>query len=903
MVVRSRVYRRVSEGVRFVNFKTILFTGFGVVIVAVGIILGVIINTYYNQTQKVNLLVNDRYIKIEHANTIRYEMGTIELESLGEMDEVDPSLIQTMEKAFQTTNQKIVELENLIQIQEAKGILANLSNHYDSFKLSYEEFLVNRDPNLLEIAKEDQSILLGNVEELINFQEEVMQDTLNQTEKDYNAVLKTIIIFGIIGIILTIMIGIIVVHSITKRLRRFKSVLVTLADDDYGYQRVDIQSNDEIGEIAKAYNELVATLEKQEQIEKDYRVKIENQNWLKTRFAELSVLTQGVNNLQVAGERHIQKIAKTIGANYGVLYVVKNEEEETYLEKLSSYAYSSTSQHENTGRDRIYIGEGLVGQCAKTKELILLENITDDYIKISSGLGSSKPMNIIIVPIVLEDELLGVMELATLETFTALHQDFLQQSNEMLGITFSRIYRHIQVEELLSESQILNEELQTQSEELQMQQEELRTMNDEVEAQYRSAETKTKELEEIKENLELKTQEIIMSSKYKSEFMANMSHELRTPLNSLLILSQMMMENKEQNLTNQQLEYVNTIFTSGHDLLQLINDILDLSKIESGKMEIVEGEVLINDIIHSLHRQFMPVAKNKEISFTFTQDPDLPDIIYTDEHRVNQILKNLLSNAFKFTERGHVQVNISRTTRQDQMYIAFSIIDTGIGIAKDKLSAIFEAFTQADGTTSRKYGGTGLGLSISQELAKLINGFVSCESIEKEGSTFTLYIPLGEEDKQEELEQSVTVSIPVETMDAGENEVATAQEQPLLMGKRVLVVDDDMRNIFALTSSLEAAGMEVTFAENGKEAIKKLQEQKETDIVLMDIMMPEMDGYEAMRVIKSMKEYENLPIIALTAKAMKDDRQKCMDAGASDYISKPVNLDQLFSIIRVWLHH
>lgn len=887
------------------NFKTTLYIGFAVVIIAMGIIASIIINTYQNQTQQMNELVNDRYIKIEHANTIRYEMSSIDLDNISERNEVNQQSIQLSEKAFQRANQKLVELEKLIEIQQAKDIFAKLANNYDSFRSSYDELISNQasesNSNTLERVKEDKANLTSTVEELINFQEKVMQDTLKQTEEAYSDVLKNIIISGAIGLVFALTIAFIVVNNITKRLRKFKSVLVTLADDHYGYTRVDIHSNDEIGQIANAYNELVSTLEKQEQIEQQYRIKIEDQNWLKTSIAELSVLIQGVSDLNLAGERFIQKLSQTIGASYGVLYLLHKDEEIPYLEKLSSYAYTKPKSNQ-LALNRISFGEGLVGQCAKSKEMILLENISDDYIQISSGLGHTNPTRIVIVPIVLEDELLGVMELATLQPVTDLHQDFLVQANEMLGVTFNRIFKHQQVEKLLEESQILNEELQTQSEELQLQQEELRTMNDEIEAQYRSAELKTKELEEIKDRLEQKTKEIIASSTYKSEFLANMSHELRTPLNSLLILSQMLRENKEQNLTDKQLEYVNTIFASGHDLLQLINDILDLSKIESGKMEIVEGEVLITDIVNSLQRQFMPIAKKKGLEFTLEYDVNLPDIIFTDEQRLNQILKNLLSNAFKFTEKGQVQLQIAPSTQKNEKFIAFSVTDTGTGIAKDKISAIFEAFTQADGTTSRKYGGTGLGLSISQELARLINGTISCESIENQGSTFTLYIPQGEELKQNEVESDVTVSIPADSKDASDHEVATTKEQPLLIGKKVLVVDDDMRNIFALTSSLEAAGMEVSFAENGRDAINILQEE-DPDIVLMDIMMPEMDGYEAMRVIKGMKEYENLPIIALTAKAMKDDRQKCIDAGASDYISKPVNLEQLFSIIRVWLHH
>ncbi len=850
-----------------------------------------------------NELVNDRYLKIEHANAIRYEMGSI---NLNEGTQMNQSFIQSSEKSFQRANQKLVELEQLIEIQQAKDILSSVSNHFNSFRIRYEELLSNqvveRNPDLLKLLEEDQAILIDTVEELIALQEKVMQETLKQTEQSYDNVLKTIIISGTVGIILTLVIAYFVIHLISKRLRTFRNVLVTLADDDYGYTKVDINSNDEIGEIAKAYNELVSTLEKQEQIEQEYRTKIEDQNWLKTSFAEISVLTQGINNLQLASDRYIQKIPQTIGASYGVLYLLVEDEEQPYLEKRSSYAYTSSPTNA-TPLDKIKLGEGLIGQCAKMKETILLENIADDYIQISSGLGHSKPKNIIIVPIVHEEELLGVMELASLHVFSDLHQDFLKQANDMLGITFSRIFKHKQVEKLLEESQILNEELQTQSEELQQQQEELRTMNDEIEAQYRSAELKTKELEEIRKNLENKTKEIITSSRYKSEFMANMSHELRTPLNSLLILSQMLLENKDQNLTTKQLEYIHTIFTSGNDLLQLINDILDLSKIESGKMEIVEGEVFITDIIHSLQRQFMPIAKKKGLAFSIEKDSELPDIIYTDEQRINQILKNLLSNAFKFTEKGEVKLTISIMTENNKKGISFSVIDSGIGIAKDKLDVIFEAFTQADGTTNRKYGGTGLGLSISQELAKLINGTLSCVSMEQQGSTFTLFIPISGEVERITTNHEATVSIPGGSSDSNTHEVAATKEQPLLVGKKVLVVDDDMRNIFALTSSLEAAGMEVSFAENGREAVEIIRNQSEIDIVLMDIMMPEMNGYEAMRTIRNIDGYEHLPIIALTAKAMKDDRQKCIDAGASDYISKPVNLEQLFSIIRVWLHH
>jgi two-component system chemotaxis sensor kinase CheA len=387
----------------------------------------------------------------------------------------------------------------------------------------------------------------------------------------------------------------------------------------------------------------------------------------------------------------------------------------------------------------------------------------------------------------------------------------------------------------------------------------------------------------------------------------------------------MLMEKKNENLTAKQLEYIQTIYSSGNDLLHLINEILDLAKVEAGKIEVIHGEVPLEKITSFAERYFSPLARQKSLAFSMIVDDELPNFIYTDEHRLNQILTNLLSNAFKFTEKGSISFIIKKVVqnesdrqyfdRQTKHMISFTIADTGIGISKDKQELIFNAFIQADGTTSRKYGGTGLGLSISRELAYLLGGFIDLKSDEGSGSSFTLYLPMNHVNESENNFPSISetaASLNEEESpliggcefqpDADLIDEDTAGEYSLMNGKKILIVDDDMRNIYALSSALEEFEIEVLFAENGREGIEVLQENPDIDLILMDIMMPEMDGFEAMRKIRTEPEYQDLPIIALTAKAMKHNREECIEAGASDYISKPVDLDQLYSLIQVWLY-
>jgi PAS domain S-box-containing protein len=433
--------------------------------------------------------------------------------------------------------------------------------------------------------------------------------------------------------------------------------------------------------------------------------------------------------------------------------------------------------------------------------------------------------------------------------------------------------------------------------------EELRTKsNENVEIERKNA-----ELEQARNALEEKAAELARASGYKSEFLANMSHELRTPLNSILIFSQQLAENKAGNLTAKQVEFSGHIHSSGKDLHDLINDILDLSKLESRTVSIDIEQIALARLRDTIDRNFRHVAEAKNLPFNVSFAPGLPKAMDTDPKRLQQILKNLLSNAMKFTALGKVEVNVDVATQgwtpdhpvlsKSPQVIAFAVTDTGIGIAPEKQRLIFEAFQQTDASTARKYGGTGLGLAISRELAALLGGEINLSSVHGQGSTFTLFVPL------HHTSTDIVRTLPTKAPPAWKRKGTPHPHVPdeTLRGRKVLIVDDDARNIFALTAVLEDYEMEVIAANNGRSAIDLIRQTPGLSLVLMDIMMPEMDGYETMREIRSAPEFRTLPILALTAKAMKGDREKCLDAGASDYIAKPVNTDQLLSLMRVWL--
>src|SRR5947209_13914843 len=500
------------------------------------------------------------------------------------------------------------------------------------------------------------------------------------------------------------------------------------------------------------------------------------QDWLKTNLAKFTRMMQGQKNLTNVSQLILSELAPVVGAKHGVFYVMDaNGGGEPVLKLAATYAYKDRKHLSK----EFGIGEGLVGQAAFEKQRILITNAPDDYVEINSGLGEAQPMQIIVLPIVFEGQVMAVMELASFQHFSETYQSLLDQLTESIGVVLNTIQANMRTEELLAQSQSLAEELQAQQEELtetnkrleqqakslqaseellKTQQEELQQTNEELEEKARLLQTqneeverKNHEVENAKRQLEEKARQLALTSKYKSEFLANMSHELRTPLNSLLTLAKLLAENPDNNLSSKQVDFAKTIHSSGQDLLTLINDILDLSKIESGMMTISLGDLPFTEVAESMEKTFRQVAEDKQLDFKIDLDASLPRTIHTDATRLQQVLKNLLGNAFKFTEHGEVTLQMAtvgqgwtpghETLDRASSVIAFTVSDTGIGIADDKQRIIFEAFQQADASTTRKFGGTGLGLSISREIARLLGGEIRVTSEAGSGSSFTLYLP------------------------------------------------------------------------------------------------------------------------------------------------------------------
>jgi HAMP domain-containing protein/CheY-like chemotaxis protein/signal transduction histidine kinase len=999
--------------------------------------------------------------------------------------------------------------------------------------------------------------------------------------------------------------------NLTTQVRAIADVATAVTKGDLT-RSITVQAEGELASLKGNINEMIRNL-------RETTSRNAEQDWLKTNLAKFTRMMQGQKNLANVSQLILSELAPVVGAKHGVFYIMESSGSDPLLRLAATYAYKER-KHLNK---QFHVGEGVVGQAAFERQRILLTNAPDDYIEINSGLGESKPMEIIVLPIVFEGSVLAVMELASFNHFSETYQSLLDQLTESIGVVLNTIQANMRTEELLAQSQSLAEELQVQQEELtetnkrleqqakslqaseellKQQQEELQQSNEELEEKARLLQSqneevarKNAEVESARKQLEEKARQLALTSKYKSEFLANMSHELRTPLNSLLILAKLLTDNPEGNLSDKQIDFARTIHSSGQDLLTLINDILDLSKIESGMMTVSLSDFSFKELSDLMERTFRQVANDKTLDFNIDLAATLPQSIHTDPTRLQQVLKNLLGNAFKFTEKGGVTLRVENasggwTPGHDVLdrapkVIAFSVSDTGIGIPDEKQRIIFEAFQQADSSTTRKFGGTGLGLSISREIARLLGGEIRVSSESGVGSTFTLYLPqsyvaparanvapppsaaatieappgaaapheeagtvtieeqvpddrnaIGEGDRTVLIVEDdvkfarilldmardkgfkgivatsgegalqlakryrpdaitldielpdmegwtvldrvkhdrATRHIPVHIISAGEesgrglrlgafaqvrkpvtkealddafskirgfverpnktllvvedNEqqrnaiveliggegdveitgAATGEEalqllrerhfdcmvldlglpdmsgfdfinrmknelkiadipivvytgrelsrkeetelkrmadaiivkdvrsperlldetalflhrveanlpehkrqileqlhesDPVLAGKTALVVDDDMRNIYALTSLLERHKMKVLYAESGAEGIEQLKAHAgEIDVVLMDVMMPEMDGYEAMRRVRATEELKNLPMIALTAKAMKGDREKCMEAGASDYITKPIDAQQLVSLLRVWLY-
>ncbi|MFI7598110.1 HAMP domain-containing protein [Actinoplanes sp. NPDC049681] len=838
--------------------------------------------------------------------------------------------------------------------------------------------------------------------------------------------------------------------NLTRQVRAIAEVTSAVATGDLT-RSITVDASGEVAELKDNINFMVESLRETTRANQE-------QDWLKTSLAHISGLMQGHRDLEVVATQVMNELVPLVNAQLGTFLLV-DDASGAELRVVGGYG------HNGAGR-RFGLGESLVGQAALAKRPIVVDDLPGHYFSVSSSLGSATPVQLIVLPIVVEDQVLGVIELASMTRFTDVHRDFLDQLMETIGVNLNTIVANARTDVLLTESQRLAAELQARSEELQARSEELQRSNAELEEkasllarQNHDIETKNSEIEQARQELEARAQQLALASKYKSEFLANMSHELRTPLNSLLILAQLLAQNPTRNLSAKQVEYANVIHSAGTDLLQLINDILDLSKVEAGKMDIAPEAFDLRVLLDYVEQTFRPLTTSRGLAFEVSTAADVPTGLFTDEQRLRQILRNLLSNAVKFTEDGQVRLRIE-LARADELspmladhdtVVAFRVIDTGIGIAEQQLSAIFDAFQQADGTTSRRYGGTGLGLSISREIAHLLGGEIKARSSLGAGSTFTLYLPAqsspvhavpeGVTDAGPRREEpradasssagggrrllvvegtplglltllaqgaaaavagthgAVDVTTAVDA-DAAMTELrsgtfqavvldlampddtgsvflkalhdrselrhlavlayqgrqlspaqdtllqALAHTRPLellpsldelreritlhlsagtgedvlprvpaggpvadgggiatgrLTGSKVLVVDDDARNVFALTNILELHGMEVVYAENGRKGIEVLTQHDDVDLILMDVMMPEMDGYAATAAIRAMPKYARLPIIAVTAKAMHGDREKSLSSGASDYVTKPVDAEDLLACIDRWL--
>jgi HAMP domain-containing protein/signal transduction histidine kinase/DNA-binding response OmpR family regulator len=844
--------------------------------------------------------------------------------------------------------------------------------------------------------------------------------------------------------------------NLTNQVRSIADVATAVTKGDLT-RSIAVEASGEMAALKDTINEMIRNL-------KEQTLKNAEQDWLKTNLARFSRMLQGERDLATVSNLIMSELAPLVDAQYGVFYVTKREEDETKLELVASYGAES---HDELRRE-FKLREGLVGQAAADKRPILLRDVPGDFIRIGSGLGRAAPANINILPALFEDDVKAVIELASFSEFNETHQSFLDQLMESVGIVLNTIAATMRTEGLLKQSQLLTQELQARQTELTTKQEELHATNEELqekaqllENEKKQVEAKNLEIDMARRAVEEKAEQLALTSKYKSEFLANMSHELRTPLNSLLILSKLLADNPQGNLNEKQTEFARTINSAGSDLLSLINDILDLSKIESGTISIETGDMPLASLKQHMERTFRQLAADKGLEFEVAFDDQLPDTIRTDEKRLQQVVLNLLSNAFKFTEAGSVTLSARLADsgwntnhpvlRNVENAIEIAVTDTGIGIPEDKQKLIFEAFQQADATTSRKFGGTGLGLSISREIARLLGGELQVRSTPSEGSTFTLFVPLEAaaitapagtttaryensgaavpsaipatlevSDDRDNLsggpfvlivEDDVTFAsilldlaraaglkgvvstagagtlalgrklqpdaitldlglddingfvlldllkhdaetgqIPIHVI-SGAEEAASAsglgafgitgkpvdhdelaklfrriadqakarrkrqpgrakrrdaaerapRQLPELAGAKVLIVDDDIRNIYSLTSVLESFDVEVLHAERGRDGILILEQTPGIDVALIDIMMPEMDGYETMRQIRDRPALADLPLISVTAKAMKGDRQKCLDAGASDYIAKPVDIELLLALLRVWI--
>ena len=1197
---------RISIGIK-------IALGFALALTAL-ISLGFLTYAELNALSEESSLVDHTYQVEAKLQTMSANLARAESSARGFQLASDPLLRQESEKAAVDVRTDVAQirsltLDNPSQQQRLDQLEPLLDRRLDSLRQiianaslspTDRDTLVHAGESVMEQVRQIITNMQGEEARLLKIRSEGEAHLAENVRLTLEwGVIVAFILIGGAGLMIT--------SSITAPLRVLADGAARLGGGDYTH-RVQIRSRDEVGALAGDFNRMAEQVQERQDI-------LAEQDWLKSGLTRIGTLLQGQRDPAEACRAMLSEFAALIGARHSAIYVTAGDTQPV-LRLQATYAAADAPEE-------IAPGQGLVGQCYLEKQRILLTDVPADYFRINSALGAAVPRLLLLQPAVYDSQVRAVVELALLHAPTPVQLSLLERATENLGVVLNTIAANQRTEELLGQSQTMaaelgernrdlrnsevllqeqQEELKQTNEELEQTNEELQQTNEEIEQKAGLLAVQKKELEKSNRDIEVarlaleeKAKQIAQSSRYKSDFLANMSHELRTPLNSLLILSKILAENHDGNLTDKQVQFATTIQSSGHDLLELINEVLDLSRIESGVVEIETTETPIARVREFAERTFRPVAENKHLDFDVTFDERLPATLTTDARRLEQILKNLLSNAFKFTEQGSVRLGVAPAAggwerenavlNRAPQVVAFTISDTGIGIPTEKQKLIFEAFQQADAGTSRKYGGTGLGLSISRELAALLGGSLQVTSREGQGSAFTLYLPTAfagaqarkietlptrptsspsatsaasaasapppepaiepapiEDDRSrlqpgdlilliieddpnfagilrdfarekgfkavvassvnggvalarelhpsaitldlhlpdsdgwvvldrlkhdsatrhipihiisadEERERSLRLGAvshlqkPVtqemidqalsQTLDfinrplknllivednANEREALVAligngdvhstavssaaecfaaldqtrfdcivldlglpdmnglelireihqkyghaappvivytgreltrQEETelrlisdsiviknarsperlldetalflhrvqtklpeakrrmieqahksdsVLAARKVLVVDDDVRNIFAITSALEAAQMKVSYAESGQAGIDFLQLNPDVEVVLMDVMMPDMDGFETIRRIRALDRFKKLPIISVTAKAMKGDREKCLEAGASDYITKPVDMDQLRSLLRVWLY-
>jgi signal transduction histidine kinase/HAMP domain-containing protein/ActR/RegA family two-component response regulator len=696
--------------------------------------------------------------------------------------------------------------------------------------------------------------------------------------------------------------------TLTSQLRAIAAVSTAVTMGDLT-QQVQVAARGEVAELKDNINQMIVAL-------RETTGKNAAQVWLDSNLARMAGLLQGQRDPGAVCQLLMNEVAPLVDAHSGAFFLAEDSEPDTVAidgpgpdqagprwRRRGGYALD-TAAPESFGA-----GEGLIGQAGITQQVVHVERVAVPELSVRTGVHTLPPAAVAVLPVVFEGHTLGVVEFGTLAMFSDLHLRFLERLAATIGVTLATIQANQRTERLLTQSQRLAGELQDQSIELQRTNAELQDKASLLSEQNHNIELKNLEIEAARRGVEEQAEQLAQASRYKSEFLANMSHELRTPLNSMLLLSRLLADNPDGSLTDKQREFATAIHNAGNDLRVLIDDILDLSKIEAGRVQLEYHVTHLDTEREELLLAFAPQAEDKHLAFGVTMADGLPHPFVTDSHRLRQILRNLVSNALKFTESGGVTVTIDHAPYLDDPNgtqeghapaIAFAVTDTGIGIPGHQLNTIFEAFAQADGTTSRSYGGTGLGLSISRELAHMLGGTLTVTSTPGQGSTFTLLLPN---------HPTPTTLTGTTIPQAIEPPLFAADGPPLvtsrdstwvtveLAGVEVLIVDDDVRNVFALTSALEIRGINVHYADNGHDAIRLVKNRPEIDIVLMDVMMPGLDGNETTREIRELPHGRLLPIVFLTAKAAPEDRDAAVAAGATDYLTKPVDLDRLLTAI------